>query len=131
LAKEPTNQEWQRAWRATRPSGFSAGTGDKPNDTARYPVRVCEHWGIDLAGVAVARVEKRQGFDLPVVELAVTEHQAEVKTCPGCGRDTQAAFPAEVTQPTPYGPRFRAQLVHLHSGQFIPLARTAERVEGL
>ena len=67
---------------------------------------------------------------MPPVVLAVTEHQAEEKQCPQCGKTNRAPFPTGVTQPTQYGPRFRAQLVYLHSAHFIPLARTAEIAEG-
>jgi len=86
---------------------------------------------MDLGGVGVSGQDKRQVFELPEVVLTVTEHQAERKTCPGCGALNRATFPAEVPQPTQYGPRFRAQLVYFHSGQFIPLQRTAEMVAGL
>lgn len=97
----------------------------------RYTVPHCAHCQATLNATAVRRVERRQVFDLPAMRLMVTEHQAEVKCCAGCGYETQAAFPADVTQPTQYGPHFRAQLVYFHSGQFIPLARTVEVMEGL
>lgn len=111
--------------------GHRLEAADRPDKVEVHRVAVCAHCECDLAAVAVSQVEKRQVFELPTVRLEVTEHQAEVKRCPDCGRDSQAAFPAEVTQPTQYGPRFRAQLVYFHSAQFIPLARTAELVEGV
>ncbi len=111
--------------------GYRLEPVEQPDYREIHAVTVCEHCQTALTAVAVTRVEKRQVFDLPVVRLEVTEHQAEVKTCPVCGRENQARFPADVEQPTQYGPRFRAQLVYFHSGQFIPLARTAEMVEGL
>lgn len=104
---------------------------EQPDKTEVHRVEVCHNCQMDLSGVSVERVEARQVFELPAVRLEVTEHQAEVKRCPGCGHESQAAFPAEISQPTQYGPRFRAQLVYFHTGQFIPLARTAEMVEGL
>lgn len=102
-----------------------------PDAVVRHTAGQCEHCQAGLAEAAVTRLEKRQVFELPEVRLTVTEHQAEVKCCPACGQETQAAFPDAVQQPTQYGPRFRAQLVYLHSGQFIPLGRTAEMMAGL
>ena len=69
---------------------------------------------------------KRQVFDIPPLGIEVTEHQAEVKQCPGCGVRVKAAFPTGVSQPTQYGPRLKAQACYLHNYQLIPLARTTE-----
>ena len=66
---------------------------------------------------------KRQVFDIPPLGIEVTEHQAEVKQCPGCG--VRAGCPAG-SQPTQYGPRLKAQACYLHNYQLIPLARTTE-----
>jgi transposase len=104
---------------------------DKPQHSKMYPVAQCVYCQADLAGVEVSRVEKRQVFDLPEVKLEVTEHQAEVKTCPVCGQVNRAEFPIDVTQPTQYGPRVRAQMVLLNVYHFIPLERTAEIISEL
>ncbi|CAG0983138.1 hypothetical protein ANRL4_02000 [Anaerolineae bacterium] len=104
---------------------------EHPDKRERHELSTCEHCQAGLSEVAVEGVERRQVFELPEVRLEVTEHVAEVKRCPQCGRRSQARFPASVRQPTQYGPRFRAQLVYFHSGQFIPLARTAAVMEGL
>jgi transposase len=102
-----------------------------PDAIVIHRVQVCHRCQTDLSTVAVSQLDQRQVFELPEVALTVTEHQAERKTCPWCGTCNRADFPTGVGQPTQYGPRFRAQLVYFHSGQFIPLQRTAEMVAGL
>src|SRR5258708_39316336 len=104
---------------------------DKPQLTQAHPITQCAYCQADLAGIEVSRVETRQVFDLPEVTLEVTEHQAEVKTCPVCGQLNRGEFPADVTQPTQYGPRFRAQMVLFNVYHFIPLERMAEIISEL
>ena len=113
------------------PTGNRLEPVDKADHTELHPVTACQHCQADLAGVAVDKVDKRQVFDLPEIRLEATEHQAEVKTCPACGQVNEAAFPSEVTQPTQYGPRVRAQMVYFHVYHFVPLERTAEIMDEL
>jgi transposase len=97
-----------------------------PDYEELYPVTSCPHCQTDLSQTEPVGYEKRQVFDVPPVRLEVTEHQAEIKQCPGCGERVKGAFPGHVTQPTQYGPRLKAQASYLNNYHFIPLERTEE-----
>ena len=97
-----------------------------PEHTEVHELAHCPHCDTDLSEVAVSDHCRRQGYDIPPVQIEVTEHQAEIKHCPGCRRQVQAPFPADVTRPVQYGPRLKAQASYLNTYQLIPVARTCE-----
>lgn len=98
----------------------------EPDEIERHGLTNCPHCQETLTAVAVIGYEKRQVFDIPPMRLVVTEHQAEMKQCPGCGATVQGEFPPEVSQVTQYGARIKAQASYLNNYHFIPLARTEE-----
>ena len=50
-----------------------------PRNIISHEVKVCPHCRYVLSSTPVAGIERRQVFDIPLFELSVTEHQAEVK----------------------------------------------------
>ncbi len=87
---------------------------ETPDHIAVHLADTCPHCATDLGSVEACQHERRQGFDIPPVQLEVTEHQAEVKRCPTCGETVKGAFPVEVTPPVQYGSRLLAQVSYLN-----------------
>jgi len=87
--------------------------------------------GHGLGKERVLGYESRQVFDLPERPLAVTEHRAEIKCCPHCAEKVRANFPAGVSAPVQYGPRFQSLMVYLNQQQLLPYDRLAQLCEDL
>ena len=97
-----------------------------PDQLEIHSLHRCPHCASDLSAVAASDHVRRQVYDVPPVQIEVTEHRAEIKYCVRCQRCVQAAFPQGVSQPVQYGSRLKAQACYLNNYHFIPLARTCE-----
>jgi transposase len=102
-----------------------------PQQTVVHFPAVCPCCGEQLAQVAAMDVERRQVFDLPSVQVEVTEHQVGTKRCPRCGTATRGEFPAWVTQPVQYGVGLLSLLVYLVVFQMLPWQRARELIADL
>lgn len=116
-----------------RPTGGQAGHPGQTLKMVARPDRVVAHRVDACVGCLrplkhqqPERLEKRQVFDIPPQKVEVTEHQAEIKTCRGCGRENRGEFPADVQQPAQYGNRLKALSAYLANYQFVPYERQEE-----
>jgi transposase len=101
-----------------------------PHRRVTYRARACGRCGAAVAGAAVSRVEARQVFDIPKVEVQVTEHRILTVRC-ACGHETTADAPEGVNTPVAYGPNATAFAAYLYAGQFLSKQRTAQVLEEL
>lgn len=70
----------------------------KPDQIKKYKVTEGAHCQKSLKRQKAERIEKRQVFDLPKVQMEVTEYQVQVERFAGCGKETRAEFPKGVNQ---------------------------------
>ena len=101
----------------------------KPDHIKKYRVVECAHCQNSLKRQKIERIEKRQVFDLPKIQMEVTEHQVQVKRCSCCGKETRAEFPKGVNQAVQYGIEAKSQMTYLNQEQHIPLKRTCDVFE--
>ncbi len=122
--------------KGARPSGGQKGHKGKtlkqvedPNHTVVHKACKCTHCQASLDNVPVMEYEKRQVFDIPAIHIEVTEHKAEIKFCPRCGKANKGVFPDQVTQPVQYGDNVKSHVVYFNNYHHIPVARTGEIFE--
>jgi transposase len=91
----------------------------------------CKECGSTLENVEVEAYERRQVFDIPPVNLIVTEYKSQIKTCPCCGKLNKAVFPESVKYPVQYGPNILASAIYFKNYQFVPYDRISELFEDI
>lgn len=91
----------------------------------------CSRCGKSLRKQKALRYERRQVFDLPPVQVQVTEHRVEIKECERCGQLTPGVFPEGVSHQAQYGPRLKATAVYLKTYGLLSYERAAELLEDL
>jgi transposase len=85
---------------------------ENPDTIEVHSVRVCDRCGASLENENPVKVERRQVHDAEF-KIIVTEHRAEHKMCPHCGRVSRAEFPSAVQFSVQYGQNLKALMVYL------------------
>ena len=98
----------------------------EPDSILTYSVETCVDCGFSLKNVPVVNRELRQVHDLPMIEVCVTEHQCDIKSCPACNHLNRGAFPHTVQNVVQYGPNLQGLMVYLLDLQLLPSARVRE-----
>jgi transposase len=115
-----------------KPGGQPGHTGETlcfnamADEVVVHAVKQCNGCGKSLSGSAVMEYECRQVFDIPPIEMRVTEHRSEIKTCPCCNTVSRAVFPHGVNQSVQYGINVQQLAVYFTQYQLLPYGRTAE-----
>ncbi len=102
-----------------------------PDSVVHHPLLQCKGCQVDLSAIPALGTENRQSFDLPPIQIQVTEHQAEIKICPCCGTKGTAVFPDGVDSRVGYGPNLKGFALYLQHQQLIPARRVRDILEGV
>jgi transposase len=110
-------------------TGTSLKAVEKPDHIELHRVKECQYCGHSLKRRKAVGHETRQVFDIPKVQIQVTEHRVEIKDCPCCGKESRALFPSEASRAVQYGREIKAQMSYLNVEQHIPLERSCDLLE--
>lgn len=113
----------------TSHQGHTLQMVETPKRIVTHSPEKCTACGADLRGTVAKCYERRQVFDLPKIELEVTEHRAENKCCPNCQALTKGQFPPLVTNSVQYGPQVKALGIYFLQYNLLPYERTCKLFE--
>lgn len=105
--------------------GHTLAVKETPDEVIEHKVDICSHCGGDLSAETAQLSQTRQVMDIKITPV-VRQHAVYSKTCPLCGKKTIAAFPQGVEHYIQYGETFRAIMVYLNQGNFVPFDRLSD-----
>lgn len=85
----------------------------------------CNCCGKSLEHSAFISAGKRQVYDIPKIEIKVTEYQIYKKQC-ACGHINETEYPAEANAPVSYGNNIESLIGYFHTRQYLPFKRMQE-----
>lgn len=136
-SSQPPSMDGFRRVKSPRKTGENPPGGQKghkgqtlemvetPDRIEVHAVHVCQECGTSLDDEEPVKIDRRQIHDAEF-RIIVTEHRAEHKCCPVCGRINRAEFPSGVEFPVQYGRNLKALMVYLSIYQLIPYDRVRE-----
>lgn len=135
-SKPPSSDGFRKKPKSLRKSGGKTGGqpghkgktlkfSETPDEIIVLPVCYCGKCNADLTNKPVLTIEKRQEFNVPRVQLTVTELRAQIKQC-NCGAITKAIFPDGINAPVQYGWSVKSLLTYWNVAQCIPMERCVE-----
>lgn len=111
--------------------GKTLNMSENPDNKVKLRVNKCQCCGKSLQGIKPKDYDKRQKFEIPQIEVMVTEYQSEMKDCPDCGKENRALFPEGITHKVQYGNYLRSIAIYFRNYELLPSERTAEIFEDI
>ena len=105
--------------------GTTLHRADQPDEIIEHRPQHCEHCQCEIPQDAPAVIRSsRQEVEI-IIRRTVREHRCCEVTCPVCQKKTTAEFPAEIDHYVQYGANYKAVMLYLNQGNFIPFDRLA------
>lgn len=98
---------------------------EAPDIIKEHSPSFCNGCGESLDDTPSVCKGKRQVYDIPKIEIKVTEHQIYTKQCT-CGHITEGEYPQEANAPVSYGNNIESLIGYFHTRQYIPFKRMKE-----
>lgn len=100
---------------------------ETPDVIVIHDVSACQHCGTNIQEQSSEILRTAQVFDIPRIELKVTEHQKVRKCCPECGRHTTSELPGTLDYiDAQYGDNLKSVVTYLSTRQYCSVSRVAE-----
>jgi transposase len=100
---------------------------ENPDIIERCEMNACPHCNTDLINEPVIDICRKQIIDIPEeIKPIVTEHQYEIKYCPGCQKKVSIQNDGALKAPIQYGTNIKAAVSYLSAYNLIPEKRVAE-----
>ena len=133
MGKKPNKKRSLRTKTGKKTGGQKGHKGSKlnkvtnPDEILHHKVSKCKNCAVDLNDATQQLRGSRQVFDLPPIEIKVTEHRQYEACCPDCGQHNIAPYPKDVNKgQTQYGVNIRAQITYMSIRQYMPMSRLVE-----
>lgn len=91
----------------------------------------CSNCNHSLLEVEVKSISTKQVFDIPKIQMEVTEFQQHNKVCPCCSTANKPKFPDGLNSYVQYGDNIKTFIAYLNTYQMVPYERITELVEDL
>jgi len=109
--------------------GSNLKKSDNPDKIEVLASATCINCQNSLEEVEVKSISIKQVFDIPKVEMQVTEFQQQSKVCPCCDTINKPEFPAGLNSYVQYGENIKTFIAYLNTYQMVPYERIGELVE--
>lgn len=98
---------------------------ESPDFIKQHYSNFCNCCGESLEHSELIPAGKRQVFDIPKIEIKVTEHQLYKKQC-SCGHVNEVDYPLQANAPVSYGNNIESLIGYFHTRQYLPFKRMQE-----